>query len=389
MPAGFTGKAGIKREADSFSRLWPSASVIAITQLLPLLSENVNQVNDQESIVTKDGRSIPSTPKLIRSSVGGDVRMDLHYEGLEQVLAFSLGQVANRIGGILMPEDVNADQTTFRHVFEIDAALKQEGWKANDGFIAGDPPVGDGLIAGLQKLRRFTYAVFKGSTAWDVLSCMVNSISFEMNGNSVTANINITGYSQDFDSAVNAGISALSNCPDSKIVFNQGTLFFLELPSIVAFTPGLDEVGDIVSFNVQINNGLQFFNTRDTGVNIDEPQKTGVTGVTGSFALPRFSNLDMITRNRDSVQGKMLFQFEGEGIPGSIDNYVFNFWFPNVTLTGGEISIQDSGQIQQNFAFIASNDEDDLDPVGFPETSRKNALTIELYNAEPLHPLLD
>ena len=58
MPAGFTGKAGIVREADLFSRLWPSVSAEAVTQLLPLLSETVNAVNDQESIVTKDGSSM-------------------------------------------------------------------------------------------------------------------------------------------------------------------------------------------------------------------------------------------------------------------------------------------------------------------------------------------
>jgi len=399
MPAGFTGKAGIVREADLFSRLWPSVSAEAVTQLLPLLSETVNAVNDQESIVTKDGSSIPTSPKLIRKSVDGEIRVDLHYQGLEQFFTMALGHMANRILGVLQPEELFQPEIPeegpfpgpppYRHIIEIDHTLKQDGWRANDGFLAGDPPTGDGLLAGQIKLRRFTFAVLKGGTVWDTKSCMINSMNFEMNGNSVTASANIIGYEQDFDSTVNAGISSLV-CDELKIVFNQGVLAFVPLPNVLGIDTELDSVGDIVSLNFSVNNNLIAMTTKDTGTSIDEPQKAGVTTIEGTFSLPRFNNLDMITRNRDSVRGKMVMEFLGPPIPLTNNfEYVLRFWFPNVTLTGGEVSLQDGGQIQQNFAFTAHNDEDNLDPPGFPTTTRQNSLAIEIIGNEPLHPLLD
>lgn len=389
MPAGFTAKAGFKREADIFSRVWPSASPATITELLPLISEDVNVVNDQNSIITKDGQSVPERPKLIRRSVDGDVVIDLHYEGIEFFLTAGMGQVANRIGGVLMPEDINGDGTAYRHIIELESLLKQDGWRAGDGFLAGDPPTGDGLVAGQQKLRRGTFSVFKGATVWDTLSCMINDLRFEMNGNNVQVTGAMIGYSQDFDSTTNSGITALNNCPNTKITFHEGILAFREIDGgAITIT---DTVGAIVSFNLQVLNNLQVINTKDTGVNIDEPQKSGVTQVSGTFSLPRFNNLDMITRNRDEVRGHMLLEFKAGIIPGSTgpDNYTMRFWFPNITLTGGEVSIQDQATIQQNYAFFAAEPDDDLDPPGFPTSTRQSALLIEIINAEAAHPLLD
>lgn len=385
MPSGFETKSSFTREPTTFARVWPAPTPGTATQLLPLIEEDVNIRLSQNMVVTKDTKTSPRTPLLVRTEVDGNFVVDLHYNSLEFIFAAALGQVANRISGVLMPEDVNADGSLYRHVIEIDERLKSEGWKAGDGFIAGPQPTGDGLVAGQQKIRRGTFTTSKVFTVWDSLSCMIDNLTLEANGNGVNLNCDVIGYSLDTASTTNSGITSINNCPDTRVLFREAKLFFT---SAIGFgISALDDVGEITGFRLQLNNNLQAINTRDTGVNIDEPQKTGVTQVTGSFSLPRLLNVDLVDRNRDSTNGHMLLEFTGE--PIGADNFIMRFWMPNVTLTGGLAPTQGEGRIQQNYTFVANVADDLADPPGFPTSTRQNSLLVEIFNTNASHPLLD
>ena len=65
MPAGYTSQAGIAREAIVYSRTWPGQPA-EVTALLSLLSEDVQTTLDQQSLVTRQSKSVPEFAKVIR-----------------------------------------------------------------------------------------------------------------------------------------------------------------------------------------------------------------------------------------------------------------------------------------------------------------------------------
>lgn len=381
MPSGATIKAGIVREATTFSRVWPSASPGTVLQLLPIVNESVNEALDQQMLVQKDTRSTPNIAKLIRQSVSGTFAVNMQYEGLEFLITAALGHQANRINGVLMPEDIDSG-VVFRHLIELDQDLTSAGWTAGEGFIAGASPIGDNLVAGQRKMRRFTYAILKGATVWEALSCMIPNFTMSFAPQGVTASAGVVGHSVNLEGTVNANISNL-DCDINRVLFQDTKFFVKEADASELVDP--DDLLTISGFEFSVANNLQAINTKDTGVRIEEPQRGGPAVVTGSFAVPQFQDLVLQKIYHANGFARMKLESEGTIIPGSTERFRLRVWFPLVQFTGSAVAVTGPGKITQNYSFMAFPGV----APGFPASSFNGPVMIELVNTNGEHPLLD
>jgi len=383
MPAGFQSKAGFKREATVFGqRVWPSTAPAVITDLLPLVSEGVNVQLDQQALVTRETASVPGFSKIIRRSVSGPVVINADYEGMEFLITAAMGQQANRIGGVLQPEDIDS-AIAYRHILEVDRDVNQAGWFAGDGFLAGPQPTGDGLIAGTKKTRRGTFAIQKGPAVWETKSAMVDSFTIQVSPSGITLQTQLLAHDITYGSGVNNGISAFI-CSINRILFKNATLFIKAIDG--GPLTDTDIVGDINGFALNFSNGLSSINTRDTGIFIEEPQRGGAVTVSGSFSLPRFENDDLINLNSGNTPSLMKLECIGDNIPGTSENFQMNLWLPRVNFSGGSLETTGPGQVRQNFSFLGMAGNS---PPGFPLNTREGPLIVEFVNTKSDHALLD
>lgn len=381
MPAGFTTQSGFKREAITYSPTWPGTA-IEVDALLPLLSEDVQTSLDQQLLVTRQSKSVPTRAKVTRQFSPGTIETYCSYEGSEQFFLFAMGQEAVRINGDPMPLELEAG-ISYRHLFEIDRDVNSSAWLAGDGFIAGPLPTGDGIIANQQKVRRGTFAAYKNGKVWETNSCMINSLTFAAQPQAVTLSADVVGYDTIYDSVTNANITSLSL--NHRMVLFQEIELFVKPVIEGPIDEEVDKI-DVSGMQWKIENNFNLITTRHTGTHVSEPQRGGACVVTGGFALPRWETLDFLGSNKANERLQIMMKATGPLIPGSALNYEMNFYFPNATITGAEVAALGPEQMIQNYSFLALSG---TDPIGFPITTKQGPMSVEIVNGDGTHYLLD
>lgn len=374
------------REATVFLKTWPSANLAVATQddMLPLINSDAQLTNDQRSVVTREAGIGPNAPIVTRTRVDGPMQLMASYTGLEFFLTAALGLEANRINGTKMPEELVAS-TVYRHLIEIDDSLAGIAWQAGEGFIAGIPPTGDGLIAGQQKIRRGTMSLVKSGAVWDTRSVMIDSLTLQAAQQGVSLRANVLGYNIDYMSTVNLALENLV-CSPEQVIFNDAT-FDIRLATDSAFNDStrLIDENELNGFQFTLSNGLRALTTRETSPNIEEPQRALEPVINGSFSSPRLNNIDLVEINQSSEELTARLQFTGEVISGTAQNFTLTFWFPSIYLTGVDTPTGPTRDIQ-SYSFIAS--VPDTMPTDFPASVVPGMLLIEIINTSADHPLL-
>lgn len=382
-----TSRGAFVREDTVFTKTWPSASAATATadDMVPLLEDSVNVTNDQRAIVTRGTPGGPGAPKVTRTRTDGAINVIAAYEGLEFLFTAALGLEANRIDGVLMPEELVVG-TVYRHLIEIDDKLEGTAWQAGEGFVAGANPIGDGLIAGQQKMRRGTLTTDRDITVWDARSQMINTLAVQAAPQGVALSAGVLGYDMNYISAVNAGLSALT-CDPEQILFAEGT-FEIRLASDIDFTSAtlLVPAQEFNGIRFTLSNGLRAVTTRDTSPNIDEPRRRLAPTLAGAFSMPRTTDISLLEANRDTTKLSARLRFEGGFIGATDQKYTLTFWFPSITLTGGDSPVSGPVRERQNYSFIA--DVPDVMPVDFPSSVQPGMMLIEIINTISEHPLL-
>lgn len=355
MPAGFNVSAGIVREDAS---PWPGVAGVLV-RLLNLLSESVRRVYRHTGVVTVDSAGFTANPLIEQVGVTGDLSVAMHYVGLETLVGCALGfmnpQYPIPIGGGL-----------YQHLFEIDPVLSQVPWAADEGWIADD-----NIAADQQKVRRFTYTVDRNGVTWQTTSAMVAGFTFQTNGAGTTGTFSITGESQVI---FTGGFDPLP-IPKSPILFRQAVLYIRESGPLV-------EIGDLVGFSLTVQNNFGSLSTVNTGTFFDEPSRVGPVVVSGTFALPLYTQSVLPDWLFSGAQLSALLEFVGD-IPGD----TLRFWLPSIQLTSFESSVTGPTQLQQNFSFVAASPINPLED--FPDNIKNGPLLIELVNTHSGHFLLE
>lgn len=370
--------AGIAKEPTVFTPTYPAVSTAVVTELLPLLNEDVRQERDQESVIDRasDSDSFATRLLTLGVSVRGGFAITLSYRGIETLLACALGHQAYRLDGNVQPEDVDSG-VAFRHVFEMETDLDKTDWLAGDGFIAGT----DGLIAGSQKVRRITYAVNKGPNVWAAKSGYFGALSLGFSPQGPSAEANLVFHSISTNDANNAAISLLS-CDHERIVFQDVECYFTPSTNIDPEDPG--NLVNIVGINLELDNALSVIHSRHSGLTIEEPRRGAAAVLSGTMAIPRYSTNTLIDAAYGDVPSRLLIVATGPIIPGTTTNYQLRIHLPNIQFTGADVPVDGPDQTSQSYSFVAlSTDE----TVGLPPTSRKGPMVIELINDNNTHTL--
>lgn len=363
-------KAGIAREADVYSKVWPSTDAAEVVQLLPVISEDIDWSLDQQSINTRGIPTSPNLAKTISRKVDGPIVVKAVYQGLEVFLTMAMGHQAKRIDGDLMPEDLGGGD--YRHLIEVDDQLHASGWKYGDGWVYGD-----GLKYGQRKMRRFTWSVIKGSTIWEAKSLMINRLIFSSNPRDVSFLADTLGYNLQYNAFVNTGLNSLS-CATTPLNFRDGILYIADVGA-GSFVDE-DAVDNLADFNLTLDNNLSTVYTRNSGLFIDEPARTSHPVVSGSFRLARFDSLMFSEAHSGDATKQALYEF----VDG---DFIFRLWFPRIVFTGVDIPTTGPQQHFPSITFMAT--ALDSDPTGFPITTRKGPMTVEIVNNNSDHSLLD
>jgi len=380
MTAGFDSKAAFVREADLFTRTWPSVSPAVAGLILPLLAESIGPEVGSLAIAPVDAKAQSNFPRIVSDSAGGDLLIEARYSGLEFLLAAALGFEAKRIGSTLMPESLGGG--AFRHLIEIDNTLHGDAWRADEGWIADDP----GFLAGLQKLRRGTYVIDKGVLLWETLSAMLLGLTINGNGNGlVTMQTAILGNKTSLGTIVSNDLSGLA-CSTERVLYTDMT--FQVAPLSEAPLVVLNTLEEVTGFNITLNNNISALLTKDSRKNPDEPSRTGPVAVTGGFAIPTYAddNDDLSFSYQAGNELIGLIEFVGPEIASSGEFFTLRIYMPSMKITGVSIEVGGPGQLQQNYQFTCT--KPDSTPTGFPANVKNSTLMIELINDVSTHPLI-
>jgi hypothetical protein len=383
MPAGFESKAAFVREADIYTRTWPSAVPAVATQILPLLAENVGPEVGQAAIVTEDSDNQALFSKIVNQSGGGELVVEARYSGLEFIFAASLGFMAKRIGSVVMPEVLGGG--AFRHLFEIDRVLEGQGWLPGEGWVADDS--GPELIADMQKLRRGTFVVDKGVLLWETLSAMPLGLLINGNGNGfVTVQMPVAGFTTFLGSIGGNDLSALT-CETERVLYTDMTMKVARLAD--APLTDLDLLAEVTGFNVGLNNNLTTTTTHDTKTHPDEPSRSGPIEVRGGFAIPSYKsdNDDLSFEFQAGQELISIIEFVGPEIAASGEDFTLRIYLPSMKITGVSIEVGGPQMVQQNYEFTCYKPE--TTPTGFPANVKNGTMMIELINDVSTHALLD
>jgi hypothetical protein len=380
MAAGFDSRMAFVREADIYTRTWPSATPATATSILPLLAEGVGPELGTAAVVPidNDGQAFPGLK--VAEGAGGELLLDCRYSGLEFVFAAALGIEAKRIGATVMPEVLGGG--AYRHLFEIDPHLEGQAWLAGEGWISNDT----GLISGLQKLRRGSYIIDKSVLIWEALSCMLLGLNIGGNGNApVVVNSGIVGHSMTMGTTVSNDLSGLT-CTSERVLYTDMTMSIAPLTD--APLDATHVLPEVTGFQVTLNNSLSAVNTQDTREHPDEPSRTAALEVRGGFAIPSYKdeNDDLAFEYQIGTLLIGLIEFEGPEIAASGENFTLRIWLPLMQITGVTIEVGGPGIIQQNYEFTCYKPQEN--PTGFPTNVKNGTMMIELINDTSAHPLI-
>lgn len=387
--AGISIRAALVREATVNSKVWPSAEVATVTQLLPFLQEDVDNEFTHQVSTDVDSRGQVKLPKIVQRLGAGPIASNIEFQGNEIVWAMVMGFQAPKIGGISQPEEVVAGEV-YRHLFEVDDGLDARPWKFGDGFLFGSTGNGgDNLTFGQRKMRRASWVVDKVQTVWETRSVMLDTLTLSSNSESNSILVTTIGYDTNYGTVNNGNLSALSCATTPEAIFQNCVIRLAPVSDTVPLGPADVISPGIEALTVTINNNLQARTNRDTKTFIDEPRRQGSPQMGGTFNVGSYENTNVVLQQwfQDQTPLMMTVEYTGEEIPPSTGEfYQLTLYFPSVTLTGENLGVSGPGQIKPGFSWVATKPA--VQPAGFPTNLRQGPMMVELVNKTSTHSLL-
>lgn len=383
---GHLTKLGYKREALAYAATWPGTA-IAVDSVLPILpgwSHNETPVLEPNSIFA--GHASPSLPDVTGWRVTASGPLQLKYDGLNFLWLQALGYMPKRQGGssvgVTMPELMATG--VYKHLYEIDDRLVDQDWTSGEGgWVSGD----SGLLPGLQKIRRATYALSEQIVLNEYRSLMVNRLTLAGTPQRVQLTVDLIGYDKKVDSSVNTvgSLVGLSLSAVPSVTFSQLAVRVGAASGSVALNAG--DVMAIDEFEIILDNGL-IADQQDstTGLRIMAPERQQEVTVSGRFRLPRFQSATQRARLAAQTELMADLSFTGGTIPGTASPYQCHLYLPSMLLNQVPGTIANAGPLTQTLEWTAYREPSAR--AGFPVHEKTGPLLVELQNAQSAHPLL-
>lgn len=394
---GFQSLAGISREATLYAPQWPSSSAAPITYYLPFQNQSVRINEVRERSTTVAGGGFPDPSRIVQASQLGRFPLTLTYNYMEFFLASAFGWQASRdSAGNLQPVEVSPPSGAYRHRFELSPSLHSRELVAGDGSVARDrlliagpdvipgPDViaGSGLYAGQRVAHRFTMAFQMGDAVWETRSCVIPSIRFSFNTDTIVAEADILGYDLNLDSTVNTTLDQLPPQTFHRVLFQDTRLWIG--PQSTTTPLDASNAFKITELDIAPNAQTHSEPTVDSAPYISEPTFDGPRTASVQFTTPiHTATSPLLAWQRNGTALMAIYHMTGPIIGNSVP-YSMHFYFPHVVLVNPELDIEGAGRVQPVFEMEVS--PSDLTLAGFPVgTPGFNHVVLDVVGNKAAH----
>jgi hypothetical protein len=374
--------AGFEREALVTTPTWPATTPARVRATLPLLSGSVTSgVRTQLVTTTASATGGAEDADVLDILPRAEIRLACYYQGLEGLYACGLGHMAKRLDGVVLPEQLAPG--VYRHLFEVDTALSTvQRWDADaDGFLPGD-----GLDLEQRKVRRGTCAIARAVSVWELLSCMVDHLTFAGSKDGVTCTVQLLAHSRQRPALTNTA-AAMDGLPRAV----APTLLFTDLVvrlGVYSASVPLDVTNEIgvTSWSLTVQNQLAAQPGPRTWPAPEEYERGPEPVISGQLLLPRYASEALVDGWHENTRYSLVLQHTGPAIGATGYHYQCTLYLPYVTLTQAEPSGPSPAPATLPVQWAA------LVPpapaAGFPVMSRATPLALEVISGEPRHMLL-
>lgn len=384
MPLSFgpESQCGFRREALVTARTWPAASAALLQWALPLLSAEVSEGLTKQFQATRGSQYGYTGSAVTAHTPTIALTLDWRYGGLEQLLCCAFGYMAKRVAGntIVLPELLAAG--VYRHLYELDVSVTTANlWGAADGVLGGDS-----LPAGLRKVRRGTVALSRGVSVWELLSGVVDQVSFAVQADGkATCAVNGIAYSLSRTSSANT-LAVMAALPPLAYPTVLGTDLRVRLAPYSASTPldSGDEVA-VTAWSLTMQHNLAVQQSHEQPLHAAELEQQGTPLVSGSLTLPRYQSDTFFAAYSANDTYMLECTFTGPLIPHTATAYAYTFYVPHVKLTQVTAPLN-QGTANQPLLWYAQVPI--AQAAGFPASHHIGPVMLEHVTHEGGHPLL-
>lgn len=303
--------------------------------LIPITSESITENIDLDGQPTINEQNGLSGEDILGINVSGNVSLEGHYEGLDQLLAAALGSKTL----------TNLTGDEYKHIYTPSRYLSQSD----------------------DTIRRFTLGIDKNVSIFVFRACMVNSIDFTYtisNGLDITADIVCCDVTRN--STKNTASDSWSYNPtySNELILGQKADFEIDSTSVT-----------INEFNLTIDNNLDTYKTIQSGKYLAEPvREDGIVSVTGSFNFPKYENDNYFSDLYSEETMDLELTFTGSNMGTNDKKFIINI--PYAKILNPKAPLNGAGKIPKNVEF-----------KGYKGDSLNSAVQITTQNYYPYNRL--
>lgn len=379
--SGLRTIAAWQREPLVATPTWPASAPVQVATMIP-----VRSIDPQEGVsmafneTTAHGRGATSAD-ILSIQPSETWTCPMRYEGFEQLWACALGYQARRLNAVAMPEALAPG--IYRHLFEVDDGLSTAlPWTLADGFTAGE------LATPLFRVRRGTAAVWRQVSVWELLSAMVDSVTFSASIDvGMSAQWRFVGFQRRRDSVVNT-IATLQALPANAApnILKRHEIFRLAPQSLSTALQAGNRLRPR-SWQLTINNNLTAAPGPRTWPYPEEYERSASPTLTLLLDFPRYTDDAAFQRLLGATPLMADLRLTGPAIRNTGYAYQCNLSFPQFHLR--EVTAPVQGPGVASYSHQALLEVPAQQPAGFVSTHHLGPVYAELVNTVAAHALLD
>ena len=168
----------------------PAAGSLAANHMIPASGESVGLSLERAKDPALVGSGIQIPSSVVKKTAKGTVEGRLRYEGWERLILCAMGFESAITPGTPGGSPELADTGAYRHVFELDEDLQDEGWAAGErtGGSASDRKVRRGMLG--------EYKQVTSTEDWVWYSSMVDKMTVKATPSGVDMSFDLVAYDQ-------------------------------------------------------------------------------------------------------------------------------------------------------------------------------------------------
>lgn len=259
----------------------PGVSSMAAGHMIPLSGESMslNLERSKDPALVGGGMAIPSG--IVKRGADGSIQGRLRYEGWERLILCAMGFESAITPGSPGGSPANPATGAYRHIFEMDEDLQDEGWAAGErtGGSANDRKVRRGMLG--------QYKQVSGSEDWVWYSSFVDKMTLSASPSGVDVSFDLKAYDQVRGSYNHANWALPgSNNGQNQCLF---TSLAVKLARRVDGVPALNQAVNGVEISLS-NNLVADQVSSESGTHIIMPMRSSFRECTLKLDYPRYSS---------------------------------------------------------------------------------------------------